>query len=166
MFVVRYHLTQKISNAYIKLHRAFHPFQYLNYCHLELDNCALQQYANFRPLKVVESRVCNDAISQCDDDDGDCAGCPRSAIAAYLQIYQKSRLIGCVIRFVSILRLVHSIFNAGSSHIFDIRYCIATGKCSTPSNRGVAGKKCDVCQANYWAYTSFGCKECGCDPRA
>ena len=50
--------------------------QYLNYCHLELDNCALQQYANFRPLKVVESRVCNDnAASQCDD--GNCAGCPR-----------------------------------------------------------------------------------------
>ena len=50
-------------------------FQYLNYCHLELDNCALQQYANFRPLKVVESRVCNDAVSQCQD--GNCAGCPR-----------------------------------------------------------------------------------------
>ena len=50
--------------------------QYLNYCHLELDNCALQQYANFRPLKVVESRVCNDnAVSLCDD--GNCAGCPR-----------------------------------------------------------------------------------------
>ena len=50
--------------------------QYLNYCHLELDNCALQQYANFRPLKVVESRVCNDnAVSQCND--GNCAGCPR-----------------------------------------------------------------------------------------
>ena len=29
----------------------------------------------------------------------------------------------------------------------------------------MAGKKCDVCQANYWAYTSFGCKECGCDPQ-
>ncbi len=30
----------------------------MNYCHLELDNCALQQYANFRPLQVVESSVC------------------------------------------------------------------------------------------------------------
>ena len=29
----------------------------------------------------------------------------------------------------------------------------------------MAGKNCDVCEANYWAYTSFGCRECGCDPQ-
>ena len=32
-------------------------------------------------------------------------------------------------------------------------------------NRGVAGKNCDVCEANYWAYTSFGCRECSCNPQ-
>ena len=33
------------------------------------------------------------------------------------------------------------------------------------ANRGVAGKNCDVCEANYWAYTSFGCRECSCNPQ-
>jgi hypothetical protein len=51
----------------------------MNYCNLELDNCALQQYTNFRPLKVVESSVCIESRPHCsgEGEGGDHCACQK-----------------------------------------------------------------------------------------